>query len=288
MIDKITIFLYNLFRFITLKLPRKWAYLPGKLIAYLAYLLTPKRKKLAQENIKKALDISDREAKKITKDVYMNLGLNFAEFLMEDQFTEADIEKMVEFNNLEYLDQALEENKGVIIYSAHLGNWELLGALLAIKGYKINSIAKEQKNSLFDQKINKIRRGIGIGIIPKGLAVRQAFKALKKNEIVALLADQDARSRGWKLNFFDRPASVFIGPVQFAQRTGAPIVPMFFHRQGWLKHELICYPPIKIAADSSEAELKEELKKLLELTEKEIEKSPEDWMWLHRRWKKYN
>ncbi|ADQ15547.1 lysophospholipid acyltransferase family protein [Halanaerobium hydrogeniformans] len=288
MIDKITIFLYNLFRFITLKLPRKIAYLPGKFIGYLAYLLTPKRRKLAQKNIKKALGVSDAEAKKITKKVYLNLGLNFAEFLMEDQFTEADIEEMVEFNNLEYLDQALEENKGVIIYSAHLGNWELLGALLAIKGYKINSIAKEQKNSLFDQKINEIRRGIGIGIIPKGLAVRKAFKALRKNEIVALLGDQDARSKGWKMNFFGRPASVFLGAVQFAQRTGAPIVPIFFHRQGWLEHELICYPPIKIAADSSEAELKVELKRLLDLTEKEIERSPEDWMWLHRRWKKYN
>ena len=118
--------------------------------------------------------------------------------------------------------------------------------------------------------------------------VRQAFKKLKDNQIVAILGDQDARSTGWKLKFFERDASTYPGAVQFAQRTGASIVPAFFHRQGWLKHELKCYPPRRISRDASEQELKRELQSLVELTEAEIKKEAADWMWLHKRWKTYN
>ncbi|MFW6294570.1 MAG: lysophospholipid acyltransferase family protein [Halanaerobium sp.] len=286
--DKLSILLYNLFKFITKLLPRNNADIVGIIISKLAYYLSPERRKKARANIQKALGVSKEEAEKLTREVYKNLGLNFAEFLLEEELNEDDIDQMVEFIDIDYLDQALKKGNGVILYTAHFGNWELLGAVLALKGYKINSIAREQNNLLFDKKINKIRRDIGIGIIPRGLAVRQAFKALKNNEIVAILGDQDARSKGWKLNFFDRPASTFPGAVQFAERTGAEIVPAFFSRKGWLKHQLKCYSPRKIEAGKTEQELKEELQSLVNLSEAEIKKSPADWMWLHKRWKTFN
>lgn len=285
---KLSIFFYNLFKFIAKSLPRKRANFIGVIIAKLAYLVTSERRKRACDNIERALGVSKKEAERLTKEVYRNLGLDFAEFLLEEEFDEEDINQMVDFIDLDYLDQALEKGNGVILYTAHFGNWELLGAVLALKGYKINSIAREQNNLLFDKKINKIRRDLGIGIIPKGLAVRQAFKALKNNEIVAILGDQDARSNGWKLEFFDRPASTFPGAVQFAARTGAEIVPGFFSRKGWLEHQFKCYPPRKIEAGSTKEGLKKELQSLLELTEEEIKKSPADWMWLHKRWKTFN
>lgn len=286
--DKISIILYNIFRFSLNKLPDKAGRYLAKIISFLAYFITPARREHSRLNLKKALNLSEKESKKMIKEVYDNLGYNFAEFLLEDSFNLKDIEKMVEFNGLENLDQALKEKNGVIIYTAHLGNWELLGAVLALKNYPINSIAREQNNSLFDQKINQIRKNIGVGIIPKGLAVRKAFKKLKDNQIVAILGDQDARSSGWKLNFFERDASTYAGAVQFAKRTGAPIVPVFLHRQGWLKHKLQVYPARKINKDASKEELKLQLQSLVDLTEKEIKKNPADWMWLHKRWKTYS
>jgi len=286
--DKLSIFFYNLFKLITRILPRDKARYSGIIIGKLAYHLTPKRRKRARDNLKKALKISQEEADQLIREVYQNLGLDFAEFLLEEDFTEEDINEMVDFIDLEYLDEALEKGNGVILYTAHFGNWELLGAVLALKGYKINSIAREQNNLLFDKKINKIRRDLGIGIIPRGIAVRKAFKALQNNEIVAILGDQDARSDGWRLKFFDRPASTFPGAVQFARRTGALIVPGFFTRKGWLKHQFRCYQPRRISLESSEQDLREELQSLLDLTEEEIRKSPADWMWLHKRWKTFN
>lgn len=285
---KLSIFFYNLFKFVAKSLPRRHAYIIGVIIARLAYLITPERRRKTRSNIERALGLSEEEAVRLTKEVYKNLGFDFAEFLLEDELTEEDIDQMVDFIDLDYLDQALEKGNGVILYTAHFGNWELLGAVLALKGYKINSIAREQNNLLFDKKINKIRRELGIGIIPKGLAVRQAFKALKNNEIVAILGDQDARSSGWKLDFFDRPASTYPGAVQFAARTGAEIIPGFFSRKGWLEHQFKCYPPRKIRKGSTKDDLKSELQSLLDLTEEEIKKSPADWMWLHKRWKTYD
>ncbi|TDO94796.1 KDO2-lipid IV(A) lauroyltransferase [Halanaerobium saccharolyticum] len=286
--DKLSIFLYNIFRFVLKKLPDQAGRYLGKLIAFLAYFITPERREHSRLNLKRALNTNDQEAKRLIKKVYRNLGYDFTEFLMEDKFTENDIDEMVNFEGLEYLEQALKEERGVIIYTAHLGNWELMGAVLALKGYRVHSIAQEQNNSLFDEKINAIRSNVGVGIIPKGLSIRKAFKVLKANEILAILGDQHARKDGWELNFFDRPALTFPGAVKFAQRTGALIVPAFFHRQDWLKHKLKCYPPRRIDKDAPETELKAELQSLLELTEEEIKKEPADWMWLHKRWKTYS
>lgn len=286
--DKLSIILYNFFRFSLKKLPNSIGRYLAKIIAVTAYLITPKRREHSRLNLKKALNLNKEESKKIIKNVYNNLGYNFAEFLMEDSFKLKDIEEMVEFSGLDYLDQALKAKKGVILYTAHFGNWELLGAILALKGYAINPIAREQNNPFFDQKINQIRSAAGIDVIPKGLAVRKVFKKLKENQIVAILGDQDARSRGWKLKFFGRDASTYAGAVQFAKKTGALIVPAFLQRQGWLKHRLKVYQPRQISSNAAEKELKNELQSLLDLTENEIKAKPADWMWLHKRWKTYN
>lgn len=286
--DKLTMFLYDILRFLLNKLPAKTGCYLGRAIGSLAYLITPSRREHSRLNLKKALNISDKESKKLIKAVYKNLGYNFTEFLIEDSLTKEDIEKMVDFEGLEYLDQALAEGGGVILYTAHFGNWELLGAVLALKGYKIHSIAQEQNNSLFNQKINRIRSDIGIGIIPKGFSIRKAYKVLKSNQILAILGDQHARKDGWILNFFNRPALTFPGAVKLAQRTNAVIVPTFFKRQGWLQHKLKFYQPRKIEKDAADTELKKELQSLLYLTEKEIKAKPADWLWLHKRWKTYS
>lgn len=286
--DKILIFFYNLIRLLLKKLPNKFGAYFGRIIGYLAYLFTPKRRKRARQNLEKALAIDSDKSLALIKEVYKNLGYVSAEFLIQDDFKRKDIEQMVDFKGLNYLDQALAENKGVILYTAHLGNWELLGTALAQKGYLIDAIAREQNNSIFDEKINQIRTDSGVGIIAKGLAVRQVFKSLKKNRIVGFLGDQDARNHGWKLKFFNRDASTYAGVVQFAKRTGAPIVPAFIHRKAWLKHELKLYPLRWIDSEADREELEGELQSLLNLTEAEISKNPADWMWLHKRWKTYS
>lgn len=286
--DKISIFFYDLIRFLLKKLPKKFGAYFGSFIARLAYLVTPKRRKRVCYNLERALNIDSKKSLAIIKDVYKNLGYVLSEFLIQDQLTEAEIDKIVDFNGLNYLDQALAEKKGVILYTAHLGNWELLGAALAQKGYDVDAIARQQNNSLFDEKINKIRTDSGVEIIAKGLAVRKVFKGLKKNHIVGILGDQDAREQGWKLKFFDRDASTYAGAVQFAKRTGAPIIPAFIHRKGWLKHELKLHPLRWVDSEADKEELEDELQSLVDLTEQEIRKNPADWMWLHKRWKTYS
>lgn len=285
--DYLSVFAYKFFKYIVNILPNFLIKLLAKLIAKLAYLLTKKRKKIALANLKRALNLDEKSAKQILKDVYQNLSYNFMEFLQQDKLSQQQLLELISFVDTEYLDQALAAGKGVIIYTAHFGNWELLGAALTARGYQVNAIARKQNNSFFDREINQIRQNSSLKIIPKGLAVRQVFKALKKNEIVVILGDQDARQSGWKLDFFSRPASTYSGAVQFANKTGSPIVPAFLRRLGWLEHQFKFYPAHSLS-NLSEADLKQELQDLLAISEAEIKDRPANWMWLHRRWKTFN
>lgn len=284
---RLTASLYEMFKFITEKLPESRAYIPGKLLGKLAYLLSGARGDNSRVNIQDAFSLDKEEADNILKKVYTHLGMTFSEFILEEKMTADDIERIVNFDKLNYLDNSLKREKGTIIYSGHFGNWELMAAALALKGYKVNAIARTQNNSIIDEKINRVRENKNISIIPKGISVRKAYKALKKGEVVLILGDQDARGRGWKMKFFDKPASTYTGAVQLAKRTGAAIVPAFLIREGWLEHRLLFYPPVFIDKKTEEKVQKAILQDLIDLTEDIIKKHPEQWMWLHRRWKTY-
>ncbi|RCW45017.1 lysophospholipid acyltransferase family protein [Halanaerobium sp. MA284_MarDTE_T2] len=287
MLNRLTALLFDIFKFITQKLPVSRAYLPGKFLGQLAYKLSGSRGENSRQNIMDAFNADKNKADKILKKVYSNLGMNLSEFLLQENIGVEDIDNIIEYENIEYLDKCLDRGKGVIIYTGHFGNWELMGAALTLKGYKVNAIARTQNNSIMDEKINYIRENVGVNIIPKGASVRKAYKALKQGEIVVILGDQDARENGWKMEFFDKPASTYTGAVQLAERTGAAVVPAFLLREGWLKHKFLFYSPIFIDRKAGEAVQRNILQDLLDITEEIIRRYPDQWMWLHKRWKTY-
>ncbi|MFW5980442.1 MAG: lysophospholipid acyltransferase family protein [Halanaerobiaceae bacterium] len=282
--------LFMIFYFIIKILPDRLRLYFGKGFGRFAYMMTGKRRKIAEKNLKLALGekFKDKEIEKIIKKVYQHLGLVLVEFIMQDDINENNYKKFFEIQGVEYLKEAFSGGKGVILYSAHLGNWEWLAAFISLLGYPVNAIAYEQKNSYFNKKINNIREKSGVNIIPKGFSVREAYKKLKKGEGLYILGDQSAHSNGWKTDFFGQPSLTYQGAVQLAQRTGAVILPVFFVRKDWNNHQMVFYPPREVAATASEKEQKQELQELTSLVEKEIEKNVPQWLWLHRRWKKRN
>ncbi|RCW83298.1 KDO2-lipid IV(A) lauroyltransferase [Halanaerobium sp. DL-01] len=277
---------FDLFKLITQKMPLSRAYLPGKFLSQLAYKLSGSRGENSRQNIMAAFKVDKNKADKMLAKVYSNLGMTLSEFLLQENIEEEEIDNIIEYENIEYLDKCLNKGKGVIIYTGHFGNWELMGAALTLKGYKVNAIVRTQNNSVMDEKINLIRKNIGISIIPK-VSVRKAYKALKQGEIVVILGDQDAREKGWKMEFFDKPASTYTGAVQLAERTGAAVVPAFLIRKGWLKHRFLFYSPIFVDRKADKAVQRKILQDLLDTTEEIIRRYPDQWMWLHKRWKTY-
>src|SRR5690606_28731719 len=138
----------------------------------------------------------------------------------------------------EHLKAAHARGKGVIIYSAHLGNWEWLGAILSFLGYPVTAIAQPLHNKSFNRTVNKTRQATGIKPIStrRRSAQRDAYLALKNNKCLFILGDQYPVSNGWPVTFFGQATYAFSGVIRFAKKTGAAILPSFLVRDGWRKH----------------------------------------------------
>ncbi|MGM0410236.1 MAG: lysophospholipid acyltransferase family protein [Bacillota bacterium] len=282
-------FLFRIFAFFVKILPKSLQKYLGKGFGKLAYFLTKNRRKVAKNNLKIAFgkELNEKEIENLIKKVYINLGFMLVEFILLKKIDKNNYEKYVDVEGYENFKKAFEKDKGVIIYGAHFGNWEWLGSFISLMGFPINAIVQEQHNPYFDDYINNIRENKGANIIKLGASIRKSYSKLKAGECLFVLGDQDARNRGWKLNFFGEPASTYPGVVQFAEKTGALIVPAFLIRNDFVDHKLVFYSPRKVEKGLSEKEKREKLQSLNDLTEKVISENKEQWFWLHKRWKTY-
>ena len=282
-------FIFRIFTFFVNILPKSVNKYFARGFGKLAYFLTKSRRQIAKKNIKNALgkNMTDKEIDEMVKKVYENIGFMLVEFILLKKINKSNYENFINIKGYENFIKAMNEEKGVIIYSAHFGNWEWLAAFISLMGFPLNAIAQEQHNSYFDRYINDLREEKGINVIKLGISVRNAYNKLKKGECVFILGDQDARHKGWKLNFFSQPASTYHGVIQLAERTGALIVPTFLIRKEFTKHQLVFYPARKIENGMDQKEKKKALQKLNNLTEKVIKDHKNQWFWLHKRWKSY-
>ncbi|HHU93142.1 MAG TPA: lysophospholipid acyltransferase family protein [Halanaerobiaceae bacterium] len=270
-------FLINIF-------PR--GYLLGRGLGKLIYGLLKDRREVTIDNLKMVYgeELSAEELTGLCKEVYCQLGITLIEFMKLKKLKKEDLAKVIEVEGAEYLKEAYETGRGVIVYSAHFGNWEWLASILSLQGYPLNAIARTQNNPYFDKKINEIRTSKGVKIIPRGMSVRQAITALKRGELLLILGDQNGRKDGWLIDFFGKPASTYPGAVQLAQRTGAVVVPAYLIRKEPGKFLLKIYPYYDIPREATRDEQKDYLVQLTENMEEVIRQYPEQWLWLHRRW----
>lgn len=266
-------------------LPRRLVYGIGIIFGQLLYYVLGSRRKIAIENLKMAFNLDTKDATRMAKRVFRSLGVTFAEIFFTPHLTDGFIERYVEIEGEEYLRAAMDEKRGVVAFTGHFGNWELLGGIVSKLGYPVNAVARRQESKLGDKFLAKVREQYGEGISIRGMGLREGYRALLRGEILALLADQDAREHGWFVEFFGRQASTFPGVVQLAQRTGAPIVPVFHARVGCCRHKVIIRPAVHIPRDASQEDLHRHLQELTNILEDIIRTYPDQWFWIHRRWK---
>ncbi len=226
------------------------------------------------------------ELLKVAGDTYRNLGMSLVEYARLPVTTTEQMAERVTVEGGRNFDVALQRAKGAVLVTGHFGSWELMGARLKSRGYPMNFLVGEQSNTAVDNIMNDLRRSKGIGIISMGASMRNVLKALKQNQFVAMLSDQDAGSRGVFVDFMGRPASTPFGPASFAVRTGAALICGFIVREGRSRHRVILEPPLLPVPGASDAE--ESLRLTQEYTsllEKYVRERPDHWLWLHRRWK---
>lgn len=192
------------------------------------------------------------------------------------------------FPRIEILRDALRENRGVLLATGHFGNFELGALALAQQGIPISLVVKKVRNPYIDRELTSLRRGFGAEINPVEDAGRLILSALKRNRVVCMLSDQDfGLIRGILVEFFGHPTSTPTGTARFAVQTRAPIIPVHVYREDSGIQVIEAEPPLEVnyARDARETEIPRITQEVTSILERWIRERPEQYFWLHRRWK---
>ncbi|WP_378950952.1 lysophospholipid acyltransferase family protein [Pelosinus sp. sgz500959] len=258
----------------------------GKMLGAFCWLIVPtKRKKMAKENIMISLSLDPYQATEIAKRSTTRFGKMFMEVLNMPNFKANHMKDYVHYQGCEYLDEALKHGKGAILATAHSGNWELLGAALAMYGFPLIGVAQKQTNAEMDKFINEYRRMSGMHITYK-TGVREMVKMLGEGRVIGLIMDQDAHSDGVMVEFFGRLASTPQGAAALARMKDSPIVPAFITENTDGTHNVVLHPAVWVErTDSREEDIRKTTQELTRTIEHHVRQHPHEWFWLHNRWK---
>lgn len=244
------------------------------------------RRKVTLDNLSHAFpELPEPERRRIAKGAYRNMALVALESVAAPGRIKKPLDPAVRFENREVLDRALAEGKGVLLVSAHLGNWERLGEELCRRGLPVSAVVRPLSGAI-NERIVRSRLDAGLKLIhPRG-AMIGAFKALSRGEMVAMLVDQViSAEHGVFVPFFGRLASTNPAVSVVARRTGAPVLVVLSLRD---QHGLrICvdgpFPVTK--TEDAEADVRAHTALINSVLEGWIRRYPDQWLWLHRRWK---
>lgn len=258
----------------------------GDLIGAICWpFVPPKRRRMAIENAMTALGVNRREAERIVKKSSVRFGRMFMEVLCFPKLNRDNIATRVEMINKQYMVDALAHGRGAILATAHSGNWELLGAALALYDFPIVGVAQKQTNEAMDKFINEYRTMTGMQITYKS-GVRDMISLLGEGKIIGLIMDQDAKDNGVFVTFFGRPASTPSGAAALARMKNAPIVPTFITENADGTHTVVMHPPVWVnKTGNREQDIRLTTQQLTTMIEQHIRTHPEEWFWLHNRWK---
>ncbi|MDL2280595.1 lysophospholipid acyltransferase family protein [Selenomonadales bacterium OttesenSCG-928-I06] len=258
----------------------------GDCLGQLGWLVVPpKRREIAISNIMRCLSLPRQDAKKLAKKSATRFGPMFMEVLYFPKLNKSNISEYVTLEGREYLDEALALGRGAVISTAHTGNWELLGASLAMYGFPLVSVVQKQSSGGADKFINEYRSKAGQHVTYRQ-GVREMVKLLSEGMIIGLLMDQDIGKAGVFVEFFGQISSTAQGSAALARMKDSPIVPCFITYSGNGKHVVKIHPPVFVnKTKDRDQDIFNTTQELSYIMEKHIREHPGEWFWLHNRWK---
>jgi len=285
-------YLISIFLFIMRILPPKCLPILGETTAQLVFFALKRRRTITLDNLRLALgeDNSEGEILEIYRSTIRNIGRGGIELFTYTKLRDGYFDEIISIEGRENLDEALRLGKGVIAPSAHFGNFSFLAIELARQGYPLSVVFRYPRQKGLARHIVNIGSKAGVRIIPDKPSrecVKQSLKCLKENGILFLLTDLNVSRGGVYVDFFGRMVPTFKGPVILAMRTGAPILPVFIVREDRSKHRLIIEPPLDLdLTGDKERDIFTNLARLSKISESYIRRYPDQWWWIHRRWRK--
>ncbi len=258
----------------------------ARLIAAVAKPLPWMRFNQVASRLSEHLEIDQVAAQKIAHQVFEQFLINSFEMAGLKFYTNEELLARAQVEGLENLQIALAGKKGAIIVSGHFGLWEIIPPWLALNGFDVTTVVRRQNNPFVDAWFEDMRQRHGSKTTDSGYGIREILKSLRKGHILALMIDQDNGKQGIFVKFFKRWASAPTGPAQISLKTGAPIVPVAIFPDYQNKHLIKIWAPIYPQNFSDDLQGQQQLTaSFTAILEEIVRKQPQNWFWLHRRWK---
>jgi KDO2-lipid IV(A) lauroyltransferase len=246
------------------------------------------RRDTVDENLRIAFpDQSDEWRAKVRIAAYEHLGREAAAMLRLSKLDAKAVVNRTVTEGWEELHEARSLGRGVILVTGHYGNWEIAAASVAARGVPIAAIVRRQGNRLVDERLQELRRNLGVETIYQGQAPTRVPRILRANGVVGIVGDQDARKSGVFTPFFNRPASTHRGPALFALRLNAPVFSCIARRLPGndVRYEVRGRRVEVGRTGNLDEDVRALLTELSRRLEEEVRRAPEQYFWFHRRWK---
>ena len=270
-------------------LPRSWALAAGKGIGALARLVLPHLRRHAQTNLQLALpQLDDNARAQIERGTFRNLGRALGEAAQFPKLNRDNIASVVVYEGLENYLHAVAQKRGVILLTGHIGAWELSVYAHSIYGYPMSFLARRVDNPLVERLAENNRSRFGNRSIDKKGSLREVLKTLKAGGVVGILADlNSSREEGVFVDFFGLPACTTAGVATLALRTGAVVLPGYILWDEQQKIHRLCFEPEieTINTGNQKEDIVTNTARYTKVLENVIRRHPDQWLWIHRRWR---
>lgn len=269
-------------------LPHRLARKVCAVLAALSYRLWPRLRRVGLLNLRMAFpDWTERQRREVIYGLFQSFGRMLADFAHFPNWNRHNIESLIIYDGFENYERAQSLGRGVLFLTAHFGNWELGSFAHGVYGYPCHFVVRELDNPLIDRLINHYRCLSGGKAIEKGEFARGVLRAFAQGHAVGVLTDQNMLiNEGAFVNYFGRLACTTTGPARVARKTGVPIVLGLVIWDAKLKKYRLRFDPVEwIKCDDPEEEIRANTANFTRLIEDYARRYPDQWLWVHRRWK---
>jgi len=268
-------------------LPRGGALRLGRFGGWIACHVIRHRRKLLAQTLAECLpEKSESERRRIATRIYPHLGMTLVDQLRVLVRGMDEFHDVIEIENRELMAEAAADSSGALLLMAHLGNWELSGFITTMTDCPVTVVVKRFRNAAVDGFITRSREKMGGTTLTAGTTFQECTRRLKRGEFMFMILDQNMiADEGIFVDFFDKPACTTPGLALLSAYTGSPVYPIFMIRRPDYGYTLTIHPPIAPPPDRSKESLLEYTQIYTTIIEEMIRKHPEQWIWLHKRWR---
>ena len=258
----------------------------ANLVAIIVFLLNKKHRKIIDTNLK--ICFSDKDKKwrnKTSLNIYKNYAKFGIDFIKNQNTTSEKVLKKINFENIEILENALKDQKAIILTTAHYGNWELCALAYAAKFKAMSVVGRALDSKIMDKILSKNRGQLDIELINKFGGVKKILQAIKNKRTIGMLTDQDASdNESIKISFFNQKVNYISAASIIAKKTNALLIPAYIYQNNFGTYNIRIFK----ALDANEHSIEELTKYQANTCEEMIKFKPDEYFFFHKRFKQLN